>query len=75
MTKTTDEMRAELLELFGRFDSDGNGLIDRIEFQKILMALGERSSEQAVTEQFIAVDKDGDGSVQLEEFIAWWLDH
>jgi len=75
MTKTTQEMRIELVRLFARFDSDGNGRIDVQEFQKILAALGEHSSGNALAKLFAAVDQDGDGSVQFEEFVDWWLDY
>lgn len=75
MAKTNDKMRAELLDLFTRFDGDDNGCIDKVEFREIVKALGQEKSDHALAEQFAIVDKDGDGSVQFEEFVTWWLEH
>ncbi len=74
MNVTNDKMRAELLELFDRYDVDNNGLIDEFEFGQILTALGEDSAEETLSLQFAAIDTDGDGAVRFQEFVDWWLD-
>lgn len=74
MNNTNEAMRAELLELFERYDVDGNGLIDETEFGRLLRALGEDTPPETLSLQFAAIDTDGDGAVRFAEFVAWWLD-
>lgn len=74
MTNLTEELRTELLQLFARFDADNNGHIDEDEFQQLLRALGEEAPAETLALQFAAIDANGDGVVQFEEFAEWWLD-
>lgn len=74
MTDLTEEVRAELLQLFARFDADNNGLIDGEEFQQLLRALGEEAPTETLSLQFAAIDANDDGVVHFEEFAEWWLD-
>ena len=58
MTKLTKKMQAEL----------------KAEFQQLLRALGEDAPAETLSLQFAAIDSNGDGAVQFEEFVEWWLD-
>ncbi len=75
MVETTAQMRAELLQIFARFDINKDALIDEREFQLILGALGQTLSEPAVAEHFERIDGNRDGAIQFEEFVEWWLDY
>ncbi len=73
MGKTNDIMEAELKELFRRYDADGNGVIDRGEFEALLKALGVFAAPDRVAAQFASIDRDGNGDIDYDEFVAWWL--
>lgn len=75
MTKLTPQMHLELRSLFTRFDLDKDGLLNEKEVQQLLLALGEDVSPEVLSLQFMAIDIDGDGAVQFQEFADWWLDY
>ncbi|XP_063720655.1 calmodulin-A-like [Symsagittifera roscoffensis] len=59
----------EIKEAFKVFDQDGNGLIDRNELKNIMLNLGERLTDEECDQMIKEADLDGDGFVNLEEFI------
>lgn len=71
----TDEPpgNAYLLELFERFDANGDGLVDKTEFRRILHVLGDEPSDEVLSLEFTTIDSNGDGMVDFEEFRQWWL--
>ena len=57
-------------QAFEVFDSDGSGSIDEREFRSVMEAyLDEDFTESDVTEMISSADTDGDGSLNLEEFV------
>jgi Ca2+-binding EF-hand superfamily protein len=66
--ETVERLRVE----FGRFDTDGNGLIDRAEFGGLVEALGAGLSEVETGRAFADIDQNGNGRIELEEFSRWW---
>jgi Ca2+-binding EF-hand superfamily protein len=66
--ETVERLRVE----FGRFDADGNGLIDRAEFGGLVGALGAGLSEVETDRAFADIDQNGNGRIELEEFSRWW---
>jgi Ca2+-binding EF-hand superfamily protein len=66
--ETVERLRVE----FGRFDTDGNGLIDRAEFGGLVGALGAGLSEVETDRAFADIDQNGNGRIELEEFSRWW---
>lgn len=64
----------ELREIFEFFDTDENGVIDKSEFMKLMNALGAGLSEAECETGFSVIDGDANGSIEFEEFAAWWLD-
>lgn len=62
----------ELEATFRLFDSNGDGKIDFSEFVEMSKALGQTLSDTQALSDFSAMDIDGDGSVNLDEFARWW---
>jgi Ca2+-binding EF-hand superfamily protein len=62
----------EMKEIFDHFDGDGNGLIDRKEFSKLLDALGADMSPDELAIGFELIDVDHNGLIDFREFATWW---
>ena len=60
----------ELKEAFRVFDKDGNGYISAAELKYVMMNLGEKLSDEEVTELINEADTDGDGQIGFVEFMA-----
>ncbi|XP_077230958.1 putative calcium-binding protein CML18 [Tasmannia lanceolata] len=58
----------ELRDAFKMFDVDNNGLISAKELHSMMKKLGEKCSLKDCERMIQAVDTDGDGSVDLNEF-------
>lgn len=56
---------------FDKFDEDHSGQIDIAELKTMLDDLGWDSSEQAVATATGILDADGNGTIDLEEFLDW----
>ncbi|KAK6266647.1 hypothetical protein QUC31_017484 [Theobroma cacao] len=61
----------EMKEVFNKFDKNGDGKISRDELKSILSALGSPPSSDEVDRIMSMMDKDGNGYVDLDEFIAF----
>jgi Ca2+-binding EF-hand superfamily protein len=71
----TDLDRARLAELRRDFhynDTNHDGGIDLREFRALLEALEADMSEEEVRIGFAELDLDGDGAIEVDEFLAWW---
>jgi len=70
---TPDEIvRHKVMNTFKRFDTNGDGRIDRSELKKLLQKLDQNTFSDENTEKLMdAVDINKDGMVQFEEFLAW----
>ncbi len=53
---------------FHKYDLDGNGTIDRSEFEGLLRDLGSKPSAWKVDEVFSKVDTDKSGKISYDEF-------
>ncbi|KAJ1724025.1 hypothetical protein LPJ53_001662 [Coemansia erecta] len=67
-TKNANE-EDELREAFKVFDKDGNGFISREELRNVMTTLGEKLTQEEVTEMIREADVDGDGQINYEEFV------
>ena len=65
------ERAARAEKMFKSLDGDKSGKLDRAELHALASALGTSLSDHEISEAMAQVDKDGDGSVNLEEFLAW----
>ena len=75
MTTNPTEKDDAFVQLFARFDRNGDGLVDIAEFRAILEALGDSPSHELVSLEFAAIDMNSDGKVDFQEFKGWWLDY
>jgi len=64
----------KLLRLFESMDTNKDGMLNENEFSQILELLGWDSPVELRSLEFAAVDVNGDGLVEFEEFADWWLD-
>ncbi|KAI4344094.1 hypothetical protein L6164_011364 [Bauhinia variegata] len=60
---------AELEQVFKKFDVNGDGKILASELGSIMASLGEPTSEEELISIIKGVDFDGDGCINLDEFI------
>jgi Ca2+-binding EF-hand superfamily protein len=63
---------AELRQSFHYNDANHDGRIDFAEFRSLLEALEADIGEQEARIGFEAIDLDGDGAIEVDEFLAWW---
>ena len=66
-----DEERRRVRELFHVLDSDGSNSLERGEVEELSRHLGKKLNGQALDEAMAEMDKDGSGSVEFDEFLAW----
>lgn len=71
----TDDEIDELREIFSHYDHNENGVIDRGEFRALLDALDARLTEEEIDAGLRAVDTNGNGQIEFEEFLEWWANH
>ena len=66
-----DENEIDISRAFTELDADGNGTLTMLEIQEAVSGmLGKEVSEEAFAEIFDQLDEDGDGNVDLIEFIS-----
>ena len=66
-----DENEIDISRAFTELDADGNGTLTMQEIQEAVSGmLGKEVSEEAFAEIFDQLDEDGDGNVDLIEFIS-----
>jgi len=62
----------EVIALFGQFDKDGNGLIDKQDLAEVLMELKPSFwTNERLDLLLQQADKNGDGVIDYSEFVTW----
>lgn len=72
MAAETPEAYREVLELFHRFDADGNGTLSFNELREVLLQIG--ISAHDIPAVFGGMDTNHDGVVEWTEFVKWTWD-
>ena len=68
-----EEMQMEeVRELFDEIDEDGGGSLDKEELRELLEKLGMDVDDEKVDSVMLEMDADGEGTVELQEFLWWW---
>ena len=68
------ERALPLKPMFAKLDKDKSGYLDRKEVRKLLDVLGLVLLDSEFEEAWAAVDQDGSGEVNFQEFESWfWL--
>lgn len=63
------DTEAELNEAFKVLDRDSNGYISPMELKHVMLALGEKVTDEEVEDMIKEADIDGDGHINYQEFI------
>ena len=72
MATLTEHEIAESRRVFEAFDLNGDGFIDRDEFNFLLERLdGDVSCAECLFD-FEVADTEGDGYIGFKEFVVWW---
>lgn len=64
-----DGVVKDLVEAFKMFDRNGDGKISSVELGTVLRSLGESLTEAELEQMIKVVDADGDGEIDLQEFV------
>jgi calmodulin len=59
----------ELMEAFRVFDRDGNNFITNTELKNVMLALGEKVTDEEVDEMIREADINNDGCINYDEFV------
>jgi len=71
-----DEDKERAKKVFETFDKDKDGKLNVAEFQILLHQSGEIFNSEEVQAAINELDRDNDGLISLDEFVAWWkIDH
>lgn len=65
------EDEEELQSAFENWDEDGDGIITKLELERVLVVLNPSFTKKDLTKLMKAVDKNGDGKIDYEEFTQW----
>ena len=72
LTKTKiaqKDATAEMKQAFRLFDDDETGKISFKNLKRVATELGERLTDEELSEMIDEADRDGDGEVNLDEFL------
>ncbi|KAL7076621.1 hypothetical protein ACQ4LE_004127 [Meloidogyne hapla] len=65
----TEDQVAEFKEAFELFDKNGDGRITAAELGIVMQSLGHSPTDQELQEMVREIDEDGNGSIELDEFV------
>jgi len=69
VAKMTQDVDETIKEAFYIFDADGSGSISTDEFREVMTSQGAMLSSSECNEIISEADRDGDGEIDLEEFV------
>jgi uncharacterized protein YneF (UPF0154 family) len=62
-----------LKKVFSEYDADDSGVIDKAEFQAMMLKMGKKLNNEQVTAALKDLDLNGDGVIDFNEFAAWYF--
>ena len=68
-SQLTEEQKNVFREAFQMFDKDNDGVITATELGELMRSLGQNVTETEVNDLLNEVDIDGNGTIELDEFI------
>ncbi|TMS35656.1 hypothetical protein L596_003015 [Steinernema carpocapsae] len=68
-TREPVRLLEEFKEAFELFDKDGDGRITADELGTVMESLGQNPSRQELQDMVNEIDEDGNGTIELEEFV------
>eukprot|EP00658_Telonema_sp_P-2_P083178 TRINITY_DN8940_c0_g1_i1.p1 TRINITY_DN8940_c0_g1~~TRINITY_DN8940_c0_g1_i1.p1 ORF type:complete len:592 (+),score=171.29 TRINITY_DN8940_c0_g1_i1:110-1885(+) len=66
---------ADLEAIFNKIDTDGPGALDEAEIKSLAAELGFPLTSTELKNAMVMMDSNGDGQVELLEFVTWWNSH
>jgi hypothetical protein len=72
MIGNNTEQSGETWDLFQQFDVDGSGSISADEVRNLCKRLGCEMTDEQLQGAMKAMDGDGSGEIEYNEFLAWW---
>ena len=70
--KLNDQIQKERIKAFKKYDADNSKFIDYAEFQNLCKDLKVALTNTEIREAMGHLDKNDDGTIQEEEFVAWY---
>jgi len=61
-----------LMELFMRYDSNNDGMLNRTDFAQFILDLGLEFDDLYTLKAFSTIDLDNDQRVEFRDFVRWW---
>lgn len=68
---TAKEGATKTMELFTKFDKDGNGTLSCEELERILVGLNPNFTHQEILKATRSIDRNHNGNIDYQEFIKW----
>lgn len=72
MKELSEKEIAKIKSHFDYFDEDESGKLDVKEFRKLFKVIAEDSTRAEAEAGFAAIDTDGSGEIDFDEFLEWW---
>lgn len=67
----TEEQLREMKLIFNMFDSNGNGVIDAGELERLLHAMNQNPTPEELEEFLVDLDPEGTGEISFEMFLEY----
>ena len=58
--------------MFKKYNKDGSGFISADELHQLCASLGKELTEEQLDRAMAKLDKNGEGTVSIDEFLWWW---
>jgi len=65
----------QIKKTFDSFDTDATGYLSQDELENVMRGVGFSLSQEQVQQLIVALDLDGDGMVEKDEFLHWYKSH